>query len=64
MSWVDRRWVYAHARMSRAGRLGDVHRHPVVFYVGTVPLSTWLSRPRAGADSVRRHVALWPKHYG
>jgi hypothetical protein len=58
-SWLDDRWSGLHARMTQDGRWGDPDRHPVVFYIGTVPLSTWLAHPRDGVDSVRRHVAAW-----
>jgi hypothetical protein len=37
----------------------DPHGRPRLFYVSTVPLTTWLQRPRAGLDSYRRHITLW-----
>ena len=64
LSWLDRGWGRAHAKLSRPSRVAEIDRHPVLFYIGTVPLSTWLSRPRDGVDSVRRHVEGWRRHRG
>lgn len=47
--WIDDRWLALMLRW-------DPDRHPVLFYVGTVPLTTWFRHPRDGAESVRHHV--------
>jgi len=54
--WIDDRWGMLNARMNQRG-WWEAERHPVLFYIGTVPLTTWLTHPRWGVDSVRRHVA-------
>lgn len=57
--WADARWamlVYA--------RLKGPDRHPVLFYIGTVPLTTWLTRPLDALSSVRAHVAGWRRYQG
>lgn len=53
MRWMDRRWFRWHARMTRYGWLDA---HPEVWTFTTVPLSTWLTRPRAAWESYRAHA--------
>lgn len=49
LSWLDYRWGALWARV-------DHDRHPRAWCAGMVPLSTWLTHPRAGWESYRRHV--------
>lgn len=54
MHWLDDRWNAWHARGEiRHHRLD---RHPRLWAVGTVPLSTWLRHPVDGWQSYRRVI--------
>lgn len=53
MRWLDRRWYRWHARVTRRNWLD---RHPRLWTIGTVPLSTWLTRPAAGRESYQAHL--------
>jgi hypothetical protein len=49
MDWLDDRWAVA---------MPDdwPDRHPHLWVIGTVPLSTWLRHPVRGWQSYRRHI--------
>jgi hypothetical protein len=56
MNWLDDRWFGVYARGEVRHDWHD--RHPRLWAVGTVPLSTWLRQPGTGWQSYRRVIVL------
>ena len=54
MRWLDHRWNRWHARGTV--RRDWLNRHPRLWVFTTVPLSTWLRRPRTGWESYQAHL--------
>jgi hypothetical protein len=54
MRWPDRRWNRWHARGTV--RRDWLEHRPRLWTFTTVPLSTWLRRPRTGRESYQAHL--------
>lgn len=57
-SWLDRRWLRWHARVTMRRGWGppEPYRHLRLWVAGSIPLSTWLRQPSIAMESYRAHM--------